>query len=168
MSVFYSPTGNREVWGAKPEGYFTPEEWAAANPPPVPDPPTLEEAKAAKTDQINREAEEAILAGFDYKPDGETLHFDCDQTDQINLGDAYNKARAFINGEEGGQNYAIFNGYRMVDGKKTGLVPVEFTAATFIPFYGASVDHKSEILGTATRRKAVVESATTIEEVEAA
>lgn len=31
-NVFYSPTGNIEVWETKPVGYFTEEEWMEANP----------------------------------------------------------------------------------------------------------------------------------------
>lgn len=32
MAVYYSPTGNPEVWEIKPNGYMTAEEWAVANP----------------------------------------------------------------------------------------------------------------------------------------
>lgn len=40
MPVFYSPGGNPEVWAQKPDGYLTPEEWAAAHPDPAPVPQT--------------------------------------------------------------------------------------------------------------------------------
>lgn len=49
MSTFYSPTGNPEVWESKPDGYFTPEEWAAAHPAPK---PTLEEARESKLSEL--------------------------------------------------------------------------------------------------------------------
>lgn len=49
MSTFYSPSGNPEVWEEKPEGYYTPEEWAALHPSPA---PTFEEIKAAKYGEI--------------------------------------------------------------------------------------------------------------------
>lgn len=49
MATFYSPSGNAEVWASKPDGYLTPEEWAALHPPPE---PTFEELKAAKYDEI--------------------------------------------------------------------------------------------------------------------
>jgi hypothetical protein len=52
MPTFYSPTGNPEVWDEKPEGYFTPEEWTATHPAPAPEPPTLEEQRAAFTRAI--------------------------------------------------------------------------------------------------------------------
>lgn len=51
MLTFYSPSGNPEVWDVKPDGYLTPEEWAAAHPVVMPE-PTLEELKAAKRDEI--------------------------------------------------------------------------------------------------------------------
>lgn len=35
MAVYVNPeTGNHEVWNSRPEGYFTPEEWAAEHPAP--------------------------------------------------------------------------------------------------------------------------------------
>lgn len=49
MSTFYSSDGNPEVWDVKPDGYFTPEEWAALHPPPA---PTFDELKAAKYEEI--------------------------------------------------------------------------------------------------------------------
>ena len=49
MPKYYSPDGNIEVWNDKPAGYYTEEEWAALHPPPA---PTLDEAKAAKIDEL--------------------------------------------------------------------------------------------------------------------
>lgn len=49
MAIFYSPNGNAEVWQTKPEGYYTPAEWAALHPPPE---PTFDELKAAKYAEI--------------------------------------------------------------------------------------------------------------------
>jgi hypothetical protein len=45
MPTFYSPDGNSEVWAVKPDGYYTPDEWAALHPPPT---LTLDELKAQK------------------------------------------------------------------------------------------------------------------------
>lgn len=47
MPAFYSPEGNPEIWDTCPEGYSTPEAWAAAHPAPEPEPPSLEDARAA-------------------------------------------------------------------------------------------------------------------------
>jgi len=41
MPVFYSPSGNPEIWEVKPKDYYTPEEWELIRPPdpePVPEP----------------------------------------------------------------------------------------------------------------------------------
>lgn len=52
MPTFFSPTGNPEVWEQKPDGYFTPEEWATMHPAPEPDPPTMEELQRQFTDAV--------------------------------------------------------------------------------------------------------------------
>lgn len=49
MPVFYSPTGNPEVWNEKPKLYYTPEEWGALHPAPT---PTFDELKAQKKAEI--------------------------------------------------------------------------------------------------------------------
>lgn len=49
MATFYSSKGNAEVWTKKPDGYYTPEEWAALHPPQA---PTFDELKTAKYDEI--------------------------------------------------------------------------------------------------------------------
>ena len=49
MAKFYSPDGNPELWNERPDGYLTPEEWAALHPLPE---PTFEELKTAKYDEI--------------------------------------------------------------------------------------------------------------------
>lgn len=53
MSTYFSPDGNPEVWDEKPDGYFLPEEWAELHPAPEPEPPSIDEAKAAKKDAID-------------------------------------------------------------------------------------------------------------------
>ena len=36
MPTFFSPDGNPEIWDECPDGYLSPEEWAAAHPAPEP------------------------------------------------------------------------------------------------------------------------------------
>lgn len=48
MATFYSPDGNPEVWLSRPDGYYTPEEWAALHPPPEPTLAELRENKMAE------------------------------------------------------------------------------------------------------------------------
>ena len=57
--TYYSPDGNPEVWDTKPEGYFTPEEWAELHPyiPPV---PTKEEKLAALDAQYDADKAEIM------------------------------------------------------------------------------------------------------------
>ena len=54
MAKYYSPSGNIEVWDTKPNGYYTPEEWAELH-PPVPYVPTKEEQIAALTAEYTQE-----------------------------------------------------------------------------------------------------------------
>ena len=49
MATFYSPEGNAEVWASKPDGYYTPAEWTALHPEPL---PTLEEVRENKLDEL--------------------------------------------------------------------------------------------------------------------
>ena len=49
MAIFYSPTGNAEVWETKPDGYYTLEEWAALHPPPE---PTFDEKRENKMSEM--------------------------------------------------------------------------------------------------------------------
>lgn len=37
MTIFFSPDGNPEVWGYKPENYYTEDEWYELNPLPEPE-----------------------------------------------------------------------------------------------------------------------------------
>lgn len=63
MAVYYSPTGNPEMWANKPDGYFTEEEWLTAHPVVEPEPeptPTLEEARSAKLAELMRKYEAAF------------------------------------------------------------------------------------------------------------
>ena len=49
MPIFYSPSGNPEIWETCPDNYMTPDEWTAAHPAPE---PTIDELKRAKQDEI--------------------------------------------------------------------------------------------------------------------
>jgi hypothetical protein len=64
MPTFYSSTGNPEVWAEKPDGYFTPEEWTAAHPPPDPEPEPPDERTPAEK---RRDAYVAEADGFAWK-----------------------------------------------------------------------------------------------------
>lgn len=54
MATYYSPEGNPEVWDAKPDGYYTVEEWEEMH-PPAPYVPTKDEQIAALTAEYRQE-----------------------------------------------------------------------------------------------------------------
>ena len=60
MPVFYSPTGNCEIWEQKPDGYITQEEWDLAR--------TAEEAAAEAQRAAEEAAAEAELLAEYNKP----------------------------------------------------------------------------------------------------
>lgn len=72
MATFYSPNGNPEVWQTKPEGYFTPAEWAALHPAPL---PTLEEVRESKLSELAYSFN-ARVSGFITTADGYKMQFD--------------------------------------------------------------------------------------------
>ena len=72
MATFYSPDGNPEVWDIKPDGYYTPEEWAALHPPPE---PTFDELKNAKIDEL-AVSFSARTSGTITTTSGYTMQFD--------------------------------------------------------------------------------------------
>lgn len=72
MATFYSPTGNPEVWQAKPQGYFTPEEWAAAHLAPK---PTLEEVRESKLSELAYSFNQRV-SGFITTTGGYKMQFD--------------------------------------------------------------------------------------------
>ena len=76
MPNFYSPNGNYEIWQEKPDGYFTPDEWAELHPAPV-FVISLEELKNVKKIEIaqaryNAEIAGVIINGVLIKTDRET------------------------------------------------------------------------------------------------
>lgn len=59
MATYYGPNGNPEVWDDKPEGYYTPEEWAELH-PYIPPTPTKEEKLAALDAQYDADKAEIM------------------------------------------------------------------------------------------------------------
>jgi hypothetical protein len=63
MAKYYSPTGNLEVWGEKPENYYTVEEWQEMHPAPEPPEPTKDE-KMAILDSEYEQAKADIFEAY--------------------------------------------------------------------------------------------------------
>ena len=77
MATFYSPDGNAEVWQAKPDGYYTPEEWAALHPPPE---PSFEELHQSKFDELAASFCARTRGTITTQPDAYVMQFDTDDS----------------------------------------------------------------------------------------
>ena len=128
-------------------------------------PPTLDEAKAAKLVIIDAETSAAILAGFEYPVDGTGYHFSYDTFDQQNFADTANVCILKLQGVAGLPDSVTWNAYTVPDGE---LVRLTFDAAAFLALYtGGAMTHKNTKMQEGGMRKATVEAATTLAEVEA-
>ena len=128
--------------------------------------PTLEGAKAAKLAEIDANTSAAILAGFDYILNDETLHFNYDGFDQQNFSDTANACLLAQSGVAGLPDSVTWNAYR---GETRELVRLTLTAAQFLELYTAgALVHKAAKMEAGGLRKAAVEAAQTVNEVEAA
>ena len=156
----------------------------------APLPPTqaeqLAQAKAAARQLIDDQPSAAILAGFDYAIDPgtgtpETLHFSYDSFDQQNFADTANMALlnltmpaslAAASGLDAGAvpTSVTWNAYRDYTPQTGGeLVRLTFDATGFLALYtGGALTHKALQMELGGQRKAAVEAATTVEEVQAA
>ena len=107
--------------------------------------------------QIDEATSTAIMAGFDYAINNETLHFSYDEFDQGNFTDA-----AVACSVPGAPTSITWNGYRNYDGYAKGeLVRLTLTAAEFLPLYNAALQHKASKMEDGGSKKAQVNSATT-------
>jgi len=122
----------------------------------------LESAKKLKLAEIDAQTSAAILAGFDYSVEGETLHFSYDSFDQQNFVDSASAALA-LGGA--GQAFSVtWNGYRP-DGS---LARLTLDAASFLALYTqGALPHKAACMDRGGQRKALLEQAATQAELEA-
>ena len=126
----------------------------------------LEEVKAAKIAQIDAETSAAIIAGFDYEVDGTAYHFSYDAFDQQNFVDTASMCQLALAGTPGLPESVTWNSYTVPGGE---LVQQTFDAAGFLTLYTAgAMAHKAARMAEGGARKAKVEAALTVEDVEAA
>ena len=143
--------------------------------PPVPtEEELLEQAKTKKIAVIDAQTSSAITAGFEYEIDpgtgtAESLHFSYDSFDQQNFADSANVAALTISGVEGLPSSVTWNAYRNYTADTGGeLVRLTLDPTAFLALdTGGALAHKAAKMEAGGRRKAAVEAATTIEEVEA-
>lgn len=129
---------------------------------------TLSELRTAALSRIDSATSAAILAGFDYTIEGETLHFSYDQFDQSNFSDTFNGVamKKLMDIEELPETID-WNGWRNHDSENKGeLVVLTLTPESFLALYtqGALV-HKQTYLEIGKQRKKAIESAETVEEI---
>lgn len=132
---------------------------------------TLDEVKARKLASIDAETSAAIMAGFECEatpPDAgepELLHFSYDSFDQQNFADAAVSMQLSTAG--GIPTTTPWNAYRNhTPDSKGDLVILQLTAETFLPIYAAALNHKATKMAEGGTRKAAVEAAQTVEELE--
>ena len=126
---------------------------------------SLKELKEEKKALIDAETSAAILGGFNYAVDGATYHFSYALDDQQNFSDTANVCLMKQAGMPGLPDSVTWNAYTP-DGE---LARLTFDASGFLALYaGGAMKHKNGTMLRGGERKAVVEAATTPEEVEAA
>lgn len=127
---------------------------------------TLEELKAAKIAQIDAETSAAIIAGFDYEVDGTAYHFSYDSFDQQNFVDTASMCQLALAGTPGLPDTVTWNSYTVPGGE---LVQQTFDSTSFLTLYTAgAMAHKAARMAEGGARKAKVEAAQSVEDVEAA
>lgn len=139
----------------------------------------LEQSKLNARSRIDQETSGAILAGFDYSVDigtgtPETLHFSYDSYDQQNFADTANMALlnltmpASLDGGTTVPTSVTWNAYRNYTPETGGeLVRLVLNALSFLDLYtNGALAHKALKMEIGGQKKAAVEAATTIEEVE--
>lgn len=184
----YRITADGKAWGVATdnrgrEGYDAQGGRMTVNTPELPgnwhgeEPPkpvlTLEEARAATIMKIDAETSASILAGFDYKIDGQTLHFSYDTTDQQNFADTANIFTLIHLGITGAPETVTWNGWavtREENGGEVSRSPIRLTLTpeSFLALYmeGALL-HKAMQMELGGTRKVAAEHAKTREDLEA-
>ncbi len=105
--------------------------------------------------RIDAETSAAILGGFDYAVDGETLHFSYDAFDQQNFADTANACLLAKSGAQGLPASVTWNAYR-ASGE---LVQLSLSADEFLALYaGGALAHKAACMAAGGQRKAALEA----------
>ena len=145
----------------------------------------IEKVRARAMARIDAATSAAILAGFDHRIDPgtgtpETLHFSYDSFDQQNFADTANMALLSLSmptglsegsGLDAGSlpDSVTWNAYRAYTPQTGGeLVRLTLDAAGFLALYtGGALAHKARQMEAGGRRKAAVEAAATVADIEA-
>ena len=135
--------------------------------------PGLEEVRAAAVAAVDAETSAAIIAGFEYDINGETLHFSYDTNDQQNFSDTGNAATLATMGVPGVPRSVVWNGWKVEkdgDGAvlSRSLVRLTLSVNDFLALYmSGALAHKAACMERGGQKKAAVEAAQTLEEIQA-
>lgn len=130
--------------------------------------PTLSEVHTAALSRIDSATSKAILAGFEYTIDNETLHFSYDSFDQQNFADTANGALLALQNVEGVPTTVTWNGYRNHTKEQKGeLVRLTLNVSKFLDLYvKGALAHKDTQMELGGKRKAIISNCTTVESIE--
>lgn len=135
--------------------------------------PTLSELRTAALSRIDSATSAAILAGFEYEVETgegkEVLHFSYLADDQQNFSDTANGALLAMQGVESVPSSVKWNGWRNHTAEYKGdLVRLVLDVQTFLALYtGGALVHKAVQMEIGGQRKAAIEAAKTVEEINA-
>lgn len=119
-------------------------------------------AKDDAISYIDTTTSNAILDGFDYVVDGETLHFSYDTFDQQNFADTANACLMAAGGAEGLPTTIVWNSYTE-DGT---LKQITLDAPSFLRLYAeGALAHKAKCMAEGGAKKAQVNACTKAMEV---
>jgi hypothetical protein len=130
----------------------------------------FENVQARALIYVDSIASTAILEGFDYEINGETLHFSYDSFDQLNFNDTFNGvAMKKLMGIETLPEFIEWNGWRNHTKEYKGdLVRLILDVDAFITLYvNGALIHKSEHMDICGKQKEAIKAAKTVEEIEA-
>lgn len=106
--------------------------------------------------RIDAETSAAILSGFEYAVEGESLHFSYDSFDQQNFADTANACLLSKSGAKGLPDTVTWNAYR-ANGE---LVQLALSADEFLALYAkGALAHKAACMAAGGKRKAALEGA---------
>ena len=128
----------------------------------------LSELRTAALSRIDSATSTAILAGFEYTVNNETLYFSYDSFDQQNFADTANGALLALQNVEGVPTSVNWNGYRNHTKEQKGeLVRLTLNVSKFLDLYvKGALAHKDTQMELGGKRKAIISNCTTIESIE--
>lgn len=134
--------------------------------------PSINEVKADALRKVDAITSDLILAGFDYETDPgtgtpEVLHFSYDSFDQQNFADSAIAMQLGSTVSDAIPTSTPWNAYRDYTPETGGeLIVLQLTAETFLPLYSTALTHKATKMAEGSSRKALIESATSIKQIQ--